>query len=537
MNKAKNSKLKVIILLFYFLPFSIFASETKTLRINLKTAKEIALTNYYLLLSIKNKNSAVKQLITERWRDLLPTLGVAVTRQKYIIEDSNDYIYNAILLNVDQIIYDGGKKSLDLDIARLEEILTREDFKITSSKVQLELQRSFINCLAAQAKVALNRKSVERAKEQLRLSKLEMKLGFATPIQAMSVASRLQEIEFALVKSVNEYLKAKNDLKLTMSLDYSADLILEGDLLSDFYITYPNFEKDKLIQHAQSERSEIIRARINNHKLQKEQELAENAWIPQISLGSSYGRTGITYPLQNDTWNMNIKVTFPLGGSTNTTTENFGMRYNNQASTGFAGSVNPNFNAATNSNFQVLDNMSYSRKVMESKIKLGDSIAEKRRLEQSIAIEVEKVGDTVKESFDLIKIGSGMVYFRYESMRLMSTKLDVGQAKRADILFAETELVAAQEKMVDSIGKFLISSYELEWVAGMPTDSLKLFKFSPGNGNTILPLILENREVKKEKVDENFQIKDIEDYFDKADTDTETSSDLLDKIDSQKSRN
>ncbi|WP_246838833.1 TolC family protein [Leptospira stimsonii] len=501
------------------------------MRINLETATQIALTNYYMLLSIKNKNAAVKELIAERWRDLLPTLGLNVTRQKYIIQDSNDYIYNAILLNVDQIIYDGGKKKLDLDIAKLEETLTREDFKITSSKVKLEVQKNFINTLVALAKVALNKKSVERAKEQLRLAKLESKLGFTTQIQVLSVASRLQEIEFSLVKSINEYLKAKNDLKLAMSLDYISDIEIEGNLLTDFYIKNPDFKKDKLIQNAQNERSEILKIKINNKKLAKERELAENAWIPQVSVGGSFGRTGVNYPLQNDTWNVNLKVTFPLGGSTNTTTENLGMRYNNQASTGFAGTVNPNFNAATSNNLQVLDSMSYSRKVMESKIRLGDSLAEKKRLEQSIAIEVEKAGDSVFESYDLIKIGSGMVYFRYESMRLMSTKLQVGDAKRADILFAETELVGAQEKLVDAIGKYCTSVYELEWVSGMQPDSLSLFQFKPSKGNTILPLILENRPIPKAKIDPNFKSKDLEEYFNQSDIESELDSNTLDEFD------
>ncbi len=521
-----------VFLLFCVCPrIEIRASDKKTLRINLETATQIALTNYYLLLSLKNKNTAIKELISERWRDLLPTLGVNMTRQRYIIQDSNDYIYNAILLNVDQIIYDGGKKKLDLDIAQLEEILSREDFKITSSNVRLEVEKNFINTLVALAKVALNKKSVERAKEQLRLAKLEAKLGFTTQIQVLSVASRLQEIEFALVKSVNEYLKAKNDLKLVMSLDHQSDLIIEGNLLTDFYLSYPDLKKETLIENAQNQRSEIVRIKINNKKLAKERELAENAWIPQISVGGSYGRTGITYPLQNDTWNVNVKVVFPLGGSTNTTTENLGMRYNNQASSGFAGTVNPNFNAATSNNLQVLDNMSYSRKVMESKIKLGDSIAEKKRLEQSIAIEVEKASDVVKESYDLITIGSGMVYFRYESMRLMNTKIQVGEAKRSDILFAETELVGAQEKLVDAIGKYCTSVYELEWVSGLQPDSLKLFKYKPNHGNTILPLILQNRPIPKSKAAENFKVKDIEEYFNSPDTDSEADRGLLDAYD------
>lgn len=534
-SKKINTMRNVALIFLFFCAFSEqIPSEKKALRINLDTATQMALTNYYMLLSIKNKNSAVKELIAERWRDLLPTLGLNVTRQKYIIQDSSDYIYNAILLNVDQIVYDGGKKKLDLDIARLEEILTREDFKITAAKVKLEVQKNFINTLVALAKVALNKKSVERAKEQLRLAKLESKLGFTTQIQVLSVASRLQEIEFSLVKSINEYLKAKNDLKLAMSLDYATDLEIEGDLLTDFFIQNPDFKKDKLIQTAQNERAEILKIKINNKKLAKERELAENAWIPQISVGGSYGRTGVNYPLQNDTWNMNFKVTFPLGGSTNTTTENFGMRYNNQASSGFAGTVNPNFNAATTNNLQVLDSMSYSRKVMESKIRLGDSLAEKKRLEQTIAIEVEKAGDSVYESYDLIKIGSGMVYFRYESMRLMSTKMQVGEAKRADILFAETELVGAQEKLVDAIGKYCTSVYELEWVSGMPPDSLQLFQFKPSKGNTILPLILQNRPIPKAKVDSNFKIKDMEEYFNQKDIEADLDSNMLDNFDAGK---
>ncbi len=103
-----------IIVLFFFLCTDVYASDKKTLRVNLETATQIALTNYYLLLSLKNKNTAIKELISERWRDLLPTLGVNMTRQKYIIEHSNDYVYNAILVNLEQIVYDGERKSLIL---------------------------------------------------------------------------------------------------------------------------------------------------------------------------------------------------------------------------------------------------------------------------------------------------------------------------------------------------------------------------------------------------------------------------------------
>ncbi|EMG10811.1 hypothetical protein LEP1GSC151_5856 [Leptospira interrogans serovar Grippotyphosa str. LT2186] len=113
----------------------------------------------------------------------------------------------------------------------------------------------------------------------------------------------------------------------------------------------------------------------------------------------------------------------------------------------------------------------------------------------------------------------------------MNTKIQVGEAKRSDILFAETELVGAQEKLVDAIGKYCTSVYELEWVSGMPPDSLKLFDYKPNHGNTILPLILENRPIPKSKVSENFKVKDIEEYFNSPETDLEPDKGLLETYD------
>ncbi|BDA77824.1 channel protein TolC [Leptospira kobayashii] len=493
------------------------------------TAIQIAATNYYLLQTIKNKNSAIKDLITERWRDLLPTLGVNVIRQRYIITDSNDYIYNGIMLTADQVIYDGGRKGLDLDIAKLEELLSKEEFKITYARLKLDVEKNFMNVLIASGKIALNKKSLERAREQLRLVKLELELGFTTDVQVMSILSRQQEIEFALTKSKNEFLKAKNELKQIMGLSYEADLILEGDLLRDFLINKPTITKNTLIERARNERPEIMRAKVNHHKVEKEKDLAENAWIPQISVGGAYGRTGIEYPLRNDAWNVNFKVTFPLGGSTNTLTENTGVRYNNLANSGFGGNTNPNFNSSTNNDFQFLNNMGYSRKVMESKIKLGAAISERKHLERGIAIEVEKSADSVLEAYDLIRIGSGAVFFRYESLKLMTTRSQVGEAKRADILFAETELVEAQEKLVEALGKYMISSYELEWVSGMVPQTMKLFEYSPKNGNTILPFLLLDKPIDKKGIPEGLRPTDLDEFFDKDIDTTPEEKDSLNR--------
>ncbi|MCE9501754.1 MAG: TolC family protein [Leptospira sp.] len=484
-------------LLLFLVSHPVLARPKKVIEIDLEAAIQIAATNYFALKAMRNKNIAIKELITERWRDYLPSVGLVYIRQRYIIADGQDSISNEIRLNVEQVIYDGGKRGFDLDVARLEEILTREDFQITFNRVRLEVQKSFFAVLAAAGKVSLDKKSLERAKEQLRQSRLEQQHGFSTNVQVMSVASRLQEIELALLKSRNEYLRTKNDLKLVMTIDYDTDLKISGDLFRDFYLYRPAIDMDQLITRARSERPEILRAKINVHKLETEKEMAENAWIPKFSVGGYYGRMDEVFPLREPTWGVNMKLTFPLGNSTSNTTTSTGVRPNSLQATGIRND-NTNFNNSSNSTFQFADNLGYNRRVMEGKIKLGEGITEKNRLEQTIAIEVNKACDSTKESWDAIHIGNGQVYFRYESLRLMTTRYNVGEAKRSDILLAETEMVEAQEKLVDSMAKYMMSAYELEWVSGMKPDSLKMFKYSKGNGNSILLKIL-NDDFRKPK--------------------------------------
>ncbi|MEM7181065.1 MAG: TolC family protein [Spirochaetota bacterium] len=461
------------------------------MKINLEAAIMIASSNYFALQSIKNKNKALKQLITERWRNYLPSVGLSYIRQRYIIQDSTDAISHEIRLNIEQVIYDGGRRSLSLDIAKLDEALSRRDFVVIYNKLRLDVQEAFFATLAASSKIVLHKKSLQRGLYQLKQAKLELAHGFSTSIQVMSVAARVEEIRLALLQARREYFQSINNLKLIMNVDYETELFIEGDLLKDYYLYFPKIDLRKLVTRAKSERAEVLRSKVSIFKLKKEKQLAENAWIPQFSVGAYGGRFGTEFPLREDVWGFNFKVTVPLGRSTNTTNFNSGVRPNSLAATGIRND-NRNFNNSTNSTTQFYDNMGYDRRVLESKIKLGEALWDRRQLVQKIAIEVNNAADQTKIAWDMIHTGNGNVYFRYHSLKLMSNKLDVGDAKRADILFAETELVKAQDSLVNAFSNYIVSAYRLEWVSGLRPGQLHLFKYKPGEGNTLLGEILDD---------------------------------------------
>lgn len=205
---------------------------------------------------------------------------------------------------------------------------------------------------------------------------------------------------------------------------------------------------------------------------------------------------GGTFPLRENSWGLNLKLSFPIGGSTSNSNTNTGLRSNSLAGTGIRND-NTNFNSASNSNLQLFDNLSYGRKIMESKIKLGESITEHQRINLAVGAEVENVLNTLRENWNAVQLGSGKTLNRIENFRIVSARFAAGDAKRADILSAETELADSETSLIDSVVSYISTASELERVSGMSPNALKLYEKSVGKGISTLNNLIVDKSEKK----------------------------------------
>lgn len=467
-------------------------SRGKELRVDLDTAIRIGVANNVALRAIDYKKEAVKKLITERWRAYLPSLGISFDRSRTIVDGttasasgsivstSTDVISNEVRVTINQVIYDGGQRDLDLDLARIEAILTSEDFRLSYNRLRLDIQNTFFEALAAYGKIELNQRSLERARYQLRQTKLEEQVGFTTRVQVLTVAARVREIELRLERARNAYTQAIHRLKLVMNLDFEVGLSVRGDLFRDFYLEPPGIELDGLVQRARSLRPEYKRSLAAIHRLKKEKDIAENYWIPQFSVGGYVGRRGEVFPLREDTWGVNFAVTFPIGPNTTSTNSGVDVARDGSSRTG-----------TTNTQLNIADDLGYDRRLLEKKSELAEALAEHDQLDNTLAIEVNSAHDSLRESWEAIRIGNGRVYFQYASIRILETSYKVGAVRRADIVDAEVELVEAQEELTDSIASYLTAAHELEFAAAMDPGALELFRLRQGIGNTLPGKILD----------------------------------------------
>ncbi|EQA43682.1 outer membrane efflux protein [Leptospira broomii serovar Hurstbridge str. 5399] len=497
--------LLIILILFYqLLSARVIAAPSKEdenlkITLTLEQAVMIGTTNSVILRTLEAKKEIFKMLITERWREFLPKVGVQYFGLRNINVGSADNIYNDVRLTVQQLVFDGGEASLNLETSKLNEVLNEKDFKINYAKLKLEIQKAYFKTLGAKGKVFLARKTLEKMEESYSKSQAEYKQGFIPKIQLIETASRLRQAQYSLQKYKNEYGQSLLELKQILNLDYQLQLNLEENLFTDFILAPPRLDVMNVIARAREEREDVKKSRVVIQRLKDEKTIAENYWIPKLYVGGYAGRNGDRLPLQHDIYGVNFNLTFPLGSNTVQTNGNLGVQKDGtgiQTYPGFGNQfVGPGLNGYNSSQIKFWDNLSYARKIVEGEVQLSEAILNRKSLENQIGLEVQKSADKLLESWEIIKIANSKVLLQWESLKIASTKYRVGQAKREDMLAAESEYVKSQEELTDALSIYATGCYELAFTGTIEGEINKLIQYKKGKGNSLISALLNNEHI------------------------------------------
>ncbi len=459
-------------------------SASAPLRLDLETAVRMGAANSFALKSLNFENAAVRSLITERWRAYLPNLTASLNRVRTITDNETDSLTNEVRLSIEQVLFDGGRRSLDLDLAKIDALLNRADFRITYSQLRLDVQQAYLRALSARGKILLNQKSLERARLQLRMTQREEQLGFSRRVDVYSVAARTREVELRVAQAENEYRQAIASLKGVLFLDYDAQLELEGDLLRDYFLKPPAVNVQDVILAGLARRPEVLRSMTEVRRRTREREIEENFWMPRVALNGYYSRTGPEFPVRDQNWGAGFSVTLPLGSSSANGNSNLDVLNNGASQSG-----------STRAQVGLLDDMGRERRLLESRVAGARAIDDHNRLKNEIAIEISRQCDALREAWETIRIGNGRVYFNYASFQILIQRYQVGEVRRDEIVEAEIELVRAQQELVDAIAAYMNAAYALEFAGALEPDELGLIETRRGRGNIILSNLL----------DENFE--------------------------------
>ncbi|PJZ26963.1 channel protein TolC [Leptospira hartskeerlii] len=475
--------------------------ERVRIHMNMDQAVLIGTTNNIILRTLDSKKEIAKMVIAERWREFLPKVGVQYLGLRNVNTGSSDNLYNDVRLTVQQLVFDGGEASLQVEVAKLNDLLNEQDFKINSTKVKLEIQKAYMKALAAKGKILLGRKSVEKMEESLRKSKVEFSQGLITKVQLMEVSNKIKQAQFTFLKFKNESNQALLELKQVLSLDFHVDIDLEENIYTDFAITEPVFDTEETIIRAINTREDLKKSQVIVRKLKNEKKIADNYWIPKLYLGGYAGKNGNEFPLRHDIYGVNFNFVMPLGSSVVQSNGSMGVQKDGtgiQTYPGFGNqTVGPGLNGYESSTIKFFDNMAYSRKIMEGEVQLSEAVLSLKNMENQVAVEVQKSLDRTTEAWELLKISNSRVLLNWEALKISNTKMNVGQSKKEDLLNSELDFVRAEQELTDSLVGYMISCYEAAYIANVDVTQRKLIQFQKGRGNSLIGALLQGKDPKK----------------------------------------
>ncbi len=471
-------------------------SGESALALDMEGAEAVGLTNSVILASLKDRREVFKMLASEKWRNFLPRVGISYFGLKNANVNQPDSQYNDIRLQLNQLLFDGGETSLEIESVKLQELLNHEDWKIAREKLLLDIRKAYIRLLASETKSFAYTKSYERTIRQLKDAKLERREGFLTDLQEFEIANKVQELELKLLKAKSLHLQNEIEIKRLLNLPLDTPIVIKDSLVRDYVFFPPNLsfgDEFRII----SDKPEIKKSRIAIENLRTRTEIMDNHWKPKISVGGYYGENvNGALPVKNEVYGFSFSVQTQLGSSTNQTSTNYGIQTDGTGIQRIPG-FGPQFvgrgeNAFNSNTLNLFDDLSYSRKIYEGKIALSDALRTSKLTEISLQAEAFKSKEKWIEAWQLLSLANSKFLLSLHTWNSVQAKFAIGFLKEVDLLSAESELIKSVEEVTSSLASYLESGIEYCYATSIAKEEINFFEIKKDKGNSVLFELLKN---------------------------------------------
>lgn len=453
----------------------------------------------------EGRKEVTRLILKEKWREYLPKAGVNYFSIRNLNQNQNDSLYQDIRISLNQLVYDGGENFRAVETAKLNDLLNEQDFRMNLFKNRLDVRRIYIRAIVASARLFTAEKSRERS-DKLKTDILnEYKNGLRTKIEILDAESKFRASELALQKSTSDYRLSIFELQNQTGL--SESLIPSERLFWDYIFLTPTEGKRRTEIFSIKERPDLKKADAALLKAKLEKENAENYWKPKFYIGGYAGKNSNDGTLpKHETYGLNFSLVLPFGSSTSQTNGNFGVQ---KDGTGIQRIPNygPQFvgqgeNSFFNSSLGLFENFSHTRKILEGEILMQEIQLQKSILEKQLETERERLSLKLEDVFSSVRTANSRLALQFEILRVTSLKMKNGQARKLDLMNAESEFLKSSDELAEALGEYLKTAFEFQAVLGIDAPCL-FMDIKKGGSNIILKkmtdssgrLLLEKKDI------------------------------------------
>ncbi|TGM87916.1 TolC family protein [Leptospira licerasiae] len=439
--------------------------DNEVLVLDQQKAEDIAIENSPELRMLGGQQKIKALLVKENWRSYFPTAAVSWFRNANVVENDSESRSQRLALTLDQVVYDGGRRFLALQAALNDLNLSKFDFLLGINNLKFKVRSAYYTLLSNKAQMEIQKKSIERQKEQLRFAKREKQLGDSTELQVLQIENRLNEIQLQYQKTETSLLSGIQEFKIQLRLPSSTNIILAADILNGLKFAYKEIPLDQLVSLAFQSRVEFERNKAAELQAMSEFEIAKSFYIPTLSIGGYYAGSGDRFEPKQREYGFNFKLSMPIGANTLQDTSNYISRNDD---------TNKSLTSTTTMN--IMDNLQYKRKIASTGLSAEQAKITRKQQDDIVRIEVFKALQNYEQCWKSMILADENAKTFEKRLKIKEKEVSLGDAKRVDLAETEIFYLQAVNTMISSRVQYLLAVSQLEMAVGASLDSLELIK-------------------------------------------------------------
>ncbi|MDR0312600.1 MAG: TolC family protein [Treponema sp.] len=449
--------------IFLMLPYIVWADETSSslnpmASLDFASAADLAVSASEELRGESRRLDLMEGAWAWGLRAYFPRLSISASEDDRLSQTNSDSFIKNYSINIDQLIWDGGRISMSRKIEKVELDMAAQNLERMAREIGETAVSAYREVLFHRMVLDIREKAYVYLEEQRRILLRELELGMALPIDLAIADITIAEANIE-IKSLKIDL-SEAELRLAEMLGLEEPPMLSEKI--DIYrsASLPNPESARLV--AESGNPALLAARYAVIRREIEKKYASRSWMPTIRLTGSFSLSGQRYPLTKYNWSVGIMIEFStpwvsgnLGGSAGMGTNDQNARIQSSA-TPLPDPVSA-FSAKTAALNLNLEQINYA-----NTFRLTGRMAE-QAIEKCLLLDQKRV-----LALEAMELEAG----RY---RLAELKLELGRITRVELmdamlLYAEREISAVRAAV-----SLLEAERELESFLDLPPGGLAIF--------------------------------------------------------------
>jgi outer membrane protein TolC len=402
------------------------------------------------------------------FRNYLPKFSLSAQENDRLQVIGSDSFVKNYSINMDQLLWDGGKLSMSRRLEKTELNLANARLERMASDIAESAVFAYYSVLRMRTILAIKEAAVEFLSGQISILEKEVELGLALAVD-------LAEAELALAEARIEIISIESDLgeferqfaellgfeelpTLSESIEINRDVVLPPARAS--------------VSLAEEKNPELVEARFSIVKRRAEYKAASRSWIPTFRIVGSFGLTGTEYPLTRHTWSVGLNIDFATPWLQNT----FAFQYGRESPR--------DQTSAIQNNLSPLPNPAASLGRRQAGLAL-----DYEREKYSLAF--GRTGRAVESAIEKCRLADRRRRLAVEAAEIASRRygleelrLGLGHITRLELMEAHIEFTAKEIMTVDTALGQMQAERELEKLLDLKPGELEAFARSSLNFST-----------------------------------------------------